>query len=222
MATYSQDLVVIDPVTMGDQRTVGNRIFSEDERWLYRIEPGSDAPTLVSTGPMPRITAPLAPIRSSRPAAAESYNPRAAQAAPAQKAEPRHRWPQPYEVAAGACASAVATGVVGGLGIGGTMIGAAVTSLVIALGGAFFTRWFSRTHDNVSGARQRRGMWTRMVTVALVVSVLTVVVGVLWLAPSAGQEAGSWVHRATGSLEQWRESAQRAWPYLKAAWHAFR
>ena len=42
MATYSQDLVVIDPVTMGDQRTVGNRIFSEDERWLYRIEPGSD------------------------------------------------------------------------------------------------------------------------------------------------------------------------------------
>ena len=138
---------------------------------------------------MPRITAPLAPIRSSRPAAAESYNPRAAQAAPAQKAEPRHRWPQPYEVAAGACASAVATGVVGGLGIGGTMIGAAVTSLVIALGGAFFTRWFSRTHDNVSGARQRRGMWTRMVTVA---------------------------------LEQWRESAQRAWPYLKGAWRAFR
>lgn len=50
MATYSQNLVVIDPVTMGDQRTVGNRIFSEDERWLYRIEPGSDAPTLVSTG----------------------------------------------------------------------------------------------------------------------------------------------------------------------------
>lgn len=96
------------------------------------------------------------------------------------------------------------------------MIGAAVTSLVIALGGAFFTRWFSRTHDNVSGARQRRGMWTRMVTVALVVSVFTVVVGVLWLAPSVGQEAGSWVHRATGSLEQWRESAQRAWPYLKS------
>ena len=191
MATYSQNLVVIDPVTMGDQRTVGNRIFSEDERWLYRIEPGSDAPTLVSTGSMPRITAPLAPIRSSRPAAAESYNPRAAQAAPAQKAEPRHRWPQPYEVAAGACASAVATGVVGGLGIGGTMIRAAVTSL-------------------------------RMVTVALVVSVFTVVVGVLWLAPSVGQEAGSWVHRATGSLEQWRESAQRAWPYLKGAWRAFR
>ncbi|MSS45777.1 hypothetical protein FYJ43_06935 [Cutibacterium sp. WCA-380-WT-3A] len=65
-------------------------------------------------------------------------------------------------------------------------------------------------------------MWARMVAVALVVSVLTVVVGVLWLAPSAGQEAGSWVHRATGSVEQWKASAQRAWPYLRAAWNAFR
>ncbi|EFS38448.1 hypothetical protein HMPREF9574_01244 [Cutibacterium acnes HL074PA1] len=61
-----------------------------------------------------------------------------------------------------------------------------------------------------------------MVAVALVVSVLTVVVGVVWLAPSAGREAGWWVHRATGSLEQWRESAQRAWPYLRKAWNAFR
>ena len=69
---------------------------------------------------------------------------------------------------------------------------------------------------------QRRGMWARMVAVALVVSVLTVVVGVVWLAPSAGREAGWWVHRATGSLEQWRESAQRAWPYLRKAWNAFR
>ncbi|MDO4411695.1 hypothetical protein [Cutibacterium sp.] len=206
--------MVIDPVMMGDQKTMDNRTLSEDERWLYRIESGSDAPTLVSTGSLPKITAPIRPSRRAAHAHTPQHH--------GQKAEPRQRWPRLYEVAAGACASAVATGVVGGLGIGGTMIGAAVTSLVIALGGAVFTRWFSRTHNSVSGARQRRGMWTRMVTVALVVSVLTVVVGVLWLAPSAGQEVGSWVHRATGSLQQWQESAQRAWPYLKAAWHALR
>ena len=50
MATYSQNLVVIDPVTMGDQRTVGNRIFSEDERWLYRIEPGPPQLSLTTLG----------------------------------------------------------------------------------------------------------------------------------------------------------------------------
>lgn len=199
---------------------MGDREFSEDERWLYRIEPGSDAPKL--TRPLPKVTAPLPPIRSGRPTTSQTSKPRHRGAASVSQPQTRHRWPRPYEVAAGACASAAATGVVGGLGIGGTMIGAAVTSLVIALGGALFTRCFSRTHHSVSGARQRRGMWARMVAVALVVSVLTVVVGVLWLAPSVGEEAGSWVHRATGSLDQWKDSAQRAWPYLRAAWKAFR
>lgn len=222
MTTYSQDLVVIGPVMMGGQRTVGSRVLSEDERWLYRIEPGSDAPTLASTGSLPRITASLPPIRAARPTTSEARRAQDSRTTAARRVESRHRWPRAHEVAAGACASAAATGVVGGLGIGGTMIGAAVTSLVIALGGAFFARWFSRTQDSVSGARQRRGTWARMVSVAFVVSVLTVVVGVLWLAPSAGQDAGSWVRRATGSLEQWQESARRAWPYLKAAWHAFR
>lgn len=213
ISTYSQDLVVINAMMRGDQRIVGNRELSEDERWLYRIGPGSDAPR--PTGSLP----PIRPSRSVTSQACDTHD-RGVVAAP--KPQARHRWPRPYEVAAGACASAAATGVVGGLGIGGTMIGAAVTSLVIALGGALFTRWFSRTHRSVSGAHQRRGMWARMVAVALVVSVLTVVVGVVWLAPSAGQKAGWWVHRATGSLEQWRESAQRAWPYLRKAWNAFR
>ena len=220
ISTYSQDLVVINAMMRGDQRIVGNRELSEDERWLYRIGPGSDAPR--PTGSLPRTTAPLPPIRPSRSVTSQARDPQDRGVVAAPQPQARHRWPRPYEVAAGACASAAATGVVGGLGIGGTMIGAAVTSLVIALGGALFTRWFSRTDRSVSGARQRRGMWARMVAVALVVSVLTVVVGVVWLAPSAGREAGWWVHRATGSLEQWRESAQRAWPYLRKAWNAFR
>ncbi|AER06520.1 MULTISPECIES: hypothetical protein [Cutibacterium] len=213
ISTYSQDLVVINAMMRGDQRIVGNRELSEDERWLYRIGPGSDAP---------RPTGSLPPIRPSRSVTSQACDPHDRGVVAAPQPQARHRWPRPYEVAAGACASAAATGVVGGLGIGGTMIGAAVTSLVIALGGALFTRWFSRTHRSVSGAHQRRGMWARMVAVALVVSVLTVVVGVVWLASSAGQKAGWWVHRATGSLEQWRESAQRAWPYLRKAWNAFR
>ncbi|MCD1070462.1 hypothetical protein LI921_02845 [Cutibacterium acnes] len=208
ISTYSQDLVVINAMMRGDQRIVGNRELSEDERWLYRIGPGSDAP---------RPTGSLPPIRPSRSVTSQACDPHDRGVVAAPQPQARHRWPRPYEVAAGACASAAATGVVGGLGIGGTMIGAAVTSLVIALGGALFTRWFSRTHRSVSGAHQRRGMWARMVAVALVVSVLTVVVGVVWLASSAGQKAGWWVHRATGSLEQWRESAQRAWPYLRKA-----
>ena len=219
MSTYSQDLVVINGMMRGDQRIVGNREFSEDERWLYRIEPGSDAPRLTRT--LPRITMPLAPVRRNWPTTSRACAVQDHRAAVPQP-HARHRWPRLYEVAAGACASACATGVVGGLGIGGTMVGAAVTSLVIALSGALLTRWFSRTQRSVSGVRQRRGMWARMVAVALVVSVLTVVVGVLWLAPSVGEEAGSWVHRSTGSLEQWKESAQRAWPYLRAAWNAFR
>lgn len=209
ISTYSQDLVVINAMMRGDQRIVGNRELSEDERWLYRIGPGSDAP---------RPTGSLPPIRPSRSVTSQACDPHDRGVVAAPQPQARHR----YEVAAGACASAAATGVVGGFGIGGTMIGAAVTSLVIALGGALFTRWFSRTHRSVSGAHQRRGMWACMVAVALVVSVLTVVVGVVWLAPSAGQKAGWWVHRATGSLEQWRESAQRAWPYLRKAWNAFR
>ena len=209
ISTYSQDLVVINAMMRGDQRIVGNRELSEDERWLYRIGPGSDAPR--PTGSLP-----------SRSVTSQARDPQDRGVVAAPQPQARHRWPRPYEVAAGACASAAATGVVGGLGIGGTMIGAAVTSLVIALGGALFTRWFSRTDRSVSGAHQRRGMWARMVAVALVVSVLTVVVGVVWLASSAGQKAGWWVHRATGSLEQWRESAQRAWPYLRKAWNAFR
>lgn len=213
ISTYSQDLVVINAMMRGDQRIVGNRELSEDERWLYRIGPGSDAP---------RPTGSLPPIRPSRSVTSQACDPHDRGVVAAPQPQARHRWPRPYEVAAGACASAAATGVVGGLGIGGTMIGAAVTSLVIALGGALFTRWFSRTHRSVSGAHQRRGMWARMVAVALVVSVLTVVVGVVWLASSAGQKAGWWVHRATGSLEQWRESAQRAWPYLRKTWNAFR
>lgn len=213
ISTYSQDLVVINAMMRGDQRIVGNRELSEDERRLYRIGPGSDAP---------RPTGSLPPIRPSRSVTSQARDPQDRGVVAAPQPQARHRWPRPYEVAAGACASAAATGVVGGLGIGGTMIGAAVTSLVIALGGALFTRWFSRTDRSVSGAHQRRGMWARMVAVALVVSVLTVVVGVVWLAPSAGQKAGWWVHRATGSLEQWRESAQRAWPYLRKAWNAFR
>jgi hypothetical protein len=213
ISTYSQDLVVINAMMRGDQRIVGNRELSEDERWLYRIGPGSDAP---------RPTGSLPPIRPSRSVTSQACDPHDRGVVAAPQPQARHRWPRPYEVAAGACASAAATGVVGGLGIGGTMIGAAVTSLVIALGGALFTRWFSRTHRSVSGAHQRRGMWARMVAVALVVSVLTVVVGVVWLASSAGQKAGWWVHRATGSLEQWRESAQRAWPELRKAWNAFR
>ena len=213
ISTYSQDLVVINAMMRGDQRIVGNRELSEDERWLYRIGPGSDAP---------RPTGSLPPIRPSRSVTSQACDPHDRGVVAAPQPQARHRWPRPYEVAAGACASAAATGVVGGFGIGGTMIGAAVTSLVIALGGALFTRWFSRTHRSVSGAHQRRGMWARMVAVALVVSVLTVVVGVVWLASSAGQKAGWWVHRATGSLEQWRESAQRAWPYLRKAWNAFR
>ncbi|OFK53105.1 hypothetical protein HMPREF2812_04615 [Propionibacterium sp. HMSC069G10] len=213
ISTYSQDLVVINAMMRGDQRIVGNRELSEDERWLYRIGPGSDAP---------RPTGSLPPIRPSRSVTSQACDPHDRGVVAAPQPQARHRWPRPYEVAAGACVSAAATGVVGGFGIGGTMIGAAVTSLVIALGGALFTRWFSRTHRSVSGAHQRRGMWACMVAVALVVSVLTVVVGVVWLAPSAGQKAGWWVHRATGSLEQWRESAQRAWPYLRKAWNAFR
>jgi len=44
ISTYSQDLVVINAMMRGDQRIVGNRELSEDERWLYRIGPGSDAP----------------------------------------------------------------------------------------------------------------------------------------------------------------------------------
>ncbi len=61
MSTYSQDLVVINGMMRGDQRIVGNREFSEDERWLYRIEPGSGAPRLTRT--LPRVTMPLAPVR---------------------------------------------------------------------------------------------------------------------------------------------------------------
>ncbi|MGK2309504.1 hypothetical protein [Cutibacterium sp. V970] len=203
----------------GDWTIVGNRDLSEDEQWLYRIEQGSDAPTIVSTGSLPRVTGPLTRMRSGRSATSQAPEDHDVGAGPQPKAR---KGPRLYEVAAGACASAAATGIVGGLGIGGTMIGAAVTSLVIALGGALFTRWFSRTHRSVSGVRQRRGMWARMVAAALVASVLTVVIGVVWLTPSAGQEAASWVHWATGSLEQWQESAQRAWPCLKAAWYAFR
>ena len=142
MSTYSQDLVVINGMMRGDQRIVGNREFSEDERWLYRIEPGSGAPRLTRT--LPRVTMPLAPVRPNWPTTSRA---RAVQDHRAAVPQPhaRHRWPRLYEVAAGACASACATGVVGGLGIGGTMVGAAVTSLVIALSGALFTRWFSHS-----------------------------------------------------------------------------
>ena len=157
ISTYSQDLVVINAMMRGDQRIVGNRELSEDERWLYRIGPGSDAPR--PTGSLPRTTAPLPPIRPSRSVTSQARDPQDRGVVAAPQPQARHRWPRPYEVAAGACASAAATGVVGGLGIGGTMIGAAVTSLVIALGGALFTRWFSRTDRSVSGAHQRRGMW---------------------------------------------------------------
>ena len=142
MSTYSQDLVVINGMMRGDQRIVGNREFSEDERWLYRIEPGSDAPRLTRT--LPRITMPLAPVRRNWPTTSRACAVQDHRAAVPQP-HARHRWPRLYEVAAGACASACATGVVGGLGIGGTMVGAAVTSLVIALSGALLTRWFSRT-----------------------------------------------------------------------------
>ena len=100
---------------------MGDREFSEDERWLYRIEPGSDAPKL--TRSLPKVTAPLPPIRSGRPTTSQTSKPRHRGAASVSQPQTRHRWPRPYEVAAGACASAAATGVVGGLGIGGTMIG---------------------------------------------------------------------------------------------------
>lgn len=100
------------------------------------------------------------------------------------------------------------------------MVGAAVTSLVIAVAGAVFTTWFAGTHRSVR--RARSGVWARMVAVALVVTVLTMIIGALVLAPALGAEAGAWVSRATGSAEQWSEATQRAWPYLKAAWRAAR
>ncbi|WP_167853839.1 hypothetical protein [Acidipropionibacterium timonense] len=128
-----------------------------------------------------------------------------------------------HEILGGACASALATGVVGSLGISGSMIGSAVTSLVIAVSGALFTRWFAHTRRRV-GAGRERGIWARTVAVAAALTVVTGVIGALVL----GQEVGSDVNRSlsqamvdvTSSGYRWQQMFERAWPYLKEAWRA--
>lgn len=123
------------------------------------------------------------------------------------------------EIIGGACASALATGVTSGLGVGGTVFGSAMTSIVIAVAGAVFVKMFSRTRRHVDRGRQR-GIWARTAGIGLLVTVLTGVIGAIILSKEVGGSVSQQIVNITSSRYQLQEMWQQAWPYLKDAWQA--
>lgn len=123
------------------------------------------------------------------------------------------------EIIGGACASALATGVTSGLGVGGTVFGSAMTSIVIAVAGALFVKVFSRTRNHLDRGKQR-GVWARTAGIGLLVTVLTGVIGAIVLSKEVGGSISQQVVNITSSRYQIQEMWQQAWPYLKEAWQA--
>lgn len=209
----------VPPIDRHHQSTARPASPSHPSSSASPVEPWAPARTASAAVPPADDAADSAPADVAGSATAGSPAEVVRKAAGTAKEKSRGLGLHGSELIAGACASALATGVTSGLGVGGTVFGSAMTSIVIAIAGAVFVKLFSKGRRQADRGKQR-GIWARTAGIGLALTIITGVIGAIFLSKEVGGSLSQQLVNVTSSGYQIREMWGQAWPYLKQAWEA--